>query len=877
MRGTGALLRLAWRESRFARRRLLLFLSAISLGVAALVATQSFAANLSAGVREQSKALLGADASLSSNRPFPPRTDAFLAGLARARVPVSRVVTFASMAQAPATGAARLAQVRAIDGGFPYYGEIVTRPAGQWPALARGAEALVDPSLLASLGVRVGDSIALGERRFRVAGALEKVPGEVGIGNLFAPRIYIPGRYVAQTQLVRFGSRAQYEAYLRMPDTAAVKALLAAHASAFRAERVRTQTAQQQQEQLDRALERLGSYLGLVGTFALLLGGIGVASAMGAYMAQKRETVATLRCLGATSAQVLAVYLAQAGAMGLAGATLGAAAGAAVQWVLPRLLADLLPVQVVSAVDGRAVLTGIGVGVWVALAFALLPLLATRRVSPLEALRRRLDAAPLPAVRDAWSWGARLLLAASVVLLVTVQLGNARQGAAVAAGIGATLAALWAVAWLVSALLRRARTGVLPYPARQGLANLHRPGSLTRTVVLALGFGVFLLATLYLLQDNLLRPLRPVESGTRANLVLFDVQPDQEAGIRALLATEGVRVLDRVPIVPMRVASINGRTVSQIAPPDSEENRRRGEDAGRGGASRGGGGRRSPEGWALRREYRSTFRDTLVRSEKMVQGRFWRARASTASTASAGKAPPNEVSLEKSIADELNVHLGDAIVWDVQGVRIPTRVTSVREVDWRRLEPNFFAVFPTRVLAGAPATWVELGHAPAESTRVRAQRDVVARYSNVSVIDLTQVQAALDQVLGRVALVIRFLAAFSVATGFVVLLGAVLTSRLQRLRESVLLRTLGATRGQVAAILLSEYLALGLAAAVAGIALSVGAGWALCRWIFEMDFGVPVLPLLALAAATALLAGAVGVLGSREVFRHTPLEALREE
>jgi putative ABC transport system permease protein len=870
-----ALLALAWRESRFARRRLLLFLSAISLGVAALVATQSFAANLAAGVDEQSKSLLGADASLSSNRPFGPKTDALLKGLPRMGVPVSRVTTFGSMALAPLTGGARLAQVRAVDGGFPYYGKIETRPAGQWARLAQGRETVIDPGLATSLGIQVGDTISLGEARFRVAGTLEKVPGSLGIGELFAPRVYIAGRYVADTRLLRFGSRASYEAYVRLPDTTALNALLKSHQAAFRAERVRTQTAAQQQQQLGDALDRLGDFLGLVGIFALLLGGIGVASAMGAYMAQKRETVATLRCLGATSGQVLAIYLLQAGAMGLVGSALGALAGAAVQWVLPRLLKDLLPIQVETAVDPAAVATGIGVGVWVALAFALLPLLATRRISPLEALRRRLDTAPLPVVRDAWSWLARILLAVSVVGLVVMQTGSMISGIAISLGIALTLLLLWGVAVVLTWAIRAMRTAGLPYTARQGLANLHRPGNLTRTVTLALGFGVFLLATLYVVQDNLLRPLRPGAEGARANVVMFDVQSDQQQGIADLLSAEHVEVLQRSPIVPMRVASINGKPVTRMVGPSTEGAEegppRRDAQQQRGG--RAGGDRRErgrPEGWALRREYRSTFRDSLVKSEKVLEGRFWQAGGGQAGGV-------GEVSLEKSIMEDLSLKLGDQVTWDVQGVQIPTRVTSVREVDWRRLEPNFFAVFPSKVLQGAPATWVVLAHAQNAGERARIQRDVVRRYSNVSVLDLTQLQAALDEVLDKVAMVIRFLAAFSVATGIVVLIGAVLTSRLQRLRESVLLRTLGAVRGQVIAILLAEYLALGLAAPATGIVLAAGAGWALCKWTFKMQFSLPVLPLLGLALGTALLSAIVGVWGGREVFRRTPLEALREE
>jgi putative ABC transport system permease protein len=863
---------LAWRESRFARRRLLLFLSSISLGVAALVATQSFAANLAAGVRQESRSLLGADVAFSSNRAFGKRTTALLDSLRRARTPVAQVVSFASVALLERTGGARLSQVRAVEAGYPFYGQIVTEPAGAWAGLARGREVVADPALLSSLDARIGDSISLGETRFRLAGIIRKIPGDVGISSAFAPRVYIPARYVAETKLLRFGSRAEYDAYVRLPAAGAAERLVAGHRSALRTERVRARTAQEQQRSLDEALGRLGNFLGLVGTFALLLGGIGVASSMGAYMAQKRETVATLRCLGATARQVIAIYLLQAAAMGLAGASIGAAIGLAVQWVLPKLLAGLLPVTVQTAVDPAALATGVGIGVWVASVFALLPLLATRRISPLQAIRRRVEEEDdAPRRRDPWTWAAWILLAASVVALVMLQAGDIRVGGAFAGGIAGALAALWATAWLATRATRTARVAGLRYPVRQGIANLYRPGNQTRVVVLALGFGVFLLATLYLTQHNLLRPLR-VDAGSRGNLLLFDVQAEQQAGVRQILNGGGTRVVQQAPIVPMRLYSINGRTVAQMVGPSSGNGEVEEEDGEPGAGNRerrGEDGR--PEGWALRREYRSTYRDGLMASEKVIEGKFW--------APGGGGAPGGiaEVSIDKTITEDLAIELGDTLVWDVQGVRIPTRITSIRDVDWQRLEPNFFAVFPTRVLRAAPQTWVLLARAPDETARSRAQRDVVRRYSNVAVLDLTEVQAALDDVLGRVAAVIQFLAGFSVATGFIVLLGAVLTSRLQRIRESVLLRTLGATRRQIATILFSEYAVLGALASLVGIALAVGGGWALARLLFEVEYSVPALSLVAIAAAVTALAAGVGVWASREVFRHTPLEALREE
>jgi putative ABC transport system permease protein len=866
VRAFRALAALAWRESRFARRRLLLFLSSISLGVAALVATQSFAANLAEGVRDQSRAMLGADLALSSNKKFGPETEKRLAAFRRRGVPVVRVTSFGSMALLDRTGATRLAQVRAPEPGYPFYGEIETAPAGRWAALHAGRNALVDPALLTALDGRVGDSISLGDTRFQVIGTLEKVPGQVGIGSLFAPPVYVPARYVPEMNLLRFGARADYDAYVRVSPREAAR-FVATERATLRRERTSVRTSEQQQRQLDRALGQLGDFLGLVGTFALLLGGIGVASAMGAYMAQKRETVAALRCLGATGPQVIAVYLLQAGVMGLAGALIGALLGMGVQWVLPRLLADLLPVQVGTTVDLPAVATGIGVGLWIALAFALLPLLATRRVSPLEAIRRRVEPAPAP--RDAWTLGAALLLAASVGGVVVLEAGGAGIGIAFVVGIGVTLLGLWAAAWLVTRLVQRSAWTGLPYPARQGLANLHRPGNQTRVVVLALGFGVFLLATLYLTQGNLLRPLRLNAAHSKANLLLFDVQDEQQPGILQQLRAERAAVLQAAPIVPMRIHSINGKTTAQLVGVGPA--REPADDGGPPPERSKDAPRRGPEPWAVRREYRSTFRDTVNASEELVEGRFWKPGAGTSARG------PSEVSLDQGIIEDLGVKLGDEIVWDVQGVRIPTRITSIRDVDWQRLEPNFFAVFPTKVLRDAPHTWVLLARAPDGPARARVQRDVVRRFPNVAILDLTQVQAALDDVLGRVAAVIRFLAGFSVVTGFVVLLGAVLTGRLQRIRESVLLRTLGATRRQIAAILLGEYLSLGLLASVAGIGLATAAGWALAKWRFKVDFGVPVPALLLLALGVTALAGAVGYWASREVFRHTPLEALREE
>jgi len=852
------LLSLAWRESRFARKQLFLFLSAISLGVAALVAVQGFAANMQVEVRNQARAMLGADVSLSSRQPFGERTEAILDSVQAVGVPVARVTSFASMALHPPTGSSRLVQVRAPEPGFPFYGTIETLPAGQWQSLGEGRNAVVDPALLIALDAEVGDSIAIGATRFRITGALERLPGDIEVASAFAPRVFLPSAHLGETELLGFGARVEYEAFLRIPDPRVADSFVQSNREGvWLPERIRARTLEDQQERMEEALGRLSDFLGLIGVFALLLGGIGVASAMGAYMARKADAIAVLRCLGATARQVFGIYLIQAAVMGLAGAVLGVFLGSAVQWTLPRMLVGLLPVEVEIRLDRVAILTGLIVGVWTAVAFALLPLLQVRLVAPLSALRRRVE--PFRRVgHDPVRWAAWSILGLSVLMLVMYQAGEPRVGLSVAAGVAGTLLALWISALGLATALRRVPKNGLCYTLRQGLANLYRPGNQTATVVLALGFGVFLIATLILTQTNILRPLT-VDSQSRGNLLLFDVQDDQRGGVEEILAGRNLPIITRASITSMRVAAINGTPVLSLYAAAAGEVEAEGE-----------GEQNRPSGWAIRREYRSTARDSLTSGERLVEGRFWERGGS------AGR-EVYEVSLERDVATDLGVGVGDRIDWDVQGVIVPTVVTSLRSVDWARLEPNFFAVFEPAALAGAPQSWVLLARAEEAADRSTVQRDIVVRYPNVSAIDLTLVQRALDEVIGRVSVVIRFLAGFSVATGFIVLLGAVATGRLQRIRESVLLKTLGATRRQIGTILFTEYALLGVLAAVVGAGLALAAGWGLARFLFNVPFGVDPMPLLALGAAISLLSVGLGLSASREVFRSTPMEAIREE
>ncbi|HEU4996029.1 MAG TPA: FtsX-like permease family protein [Gemmatimonadaceae bacterium] len=857
------LMAIAWRESRTARRRLLLYMSSISLGVSALVAIDSFTDNVSRSVREQSRALLGGDVSLSARDRYSAKATTLLDSLATAGVGVTHVTTFASMGLVPRSGLTRLVQVRAVSARYPFYGEITTEPAGAWARLQSGRHAIVDPSLLVSLDAQLGDTLMLGTARFVILATLRSVPGDLGVSAAIGPRIYIPDAYLGETGLLVFGSRAEYETLLKMPPSLSPARFAGRFNVRFSTDtpRVRLRTVAENEFNLTQSIDQLGDFLGIVGLVALLLGGIGVASGVHAFVMRKIDTVAVLRCLGATSGQVLFIYVLQALAMGLVGALAGAVLGVGFQFALPWALKDFLPVDVNVTLAPMAIGLGLGIGVWVALIFSLRPLLSLRRISPLQTLRRESDADVMRrAQRDSAAMVVSFAIVASVLVIALTRAGTVERAISYAAAIAGAIGLLWIAAVLLSRAAKQFTRPAWPFVLRQGVANLYRPGNQTRAVILSLGFGVFLMSTLYQVQRNLLNQLDLKLEQSRANVVFFDVQEDQAQAVDSLIRAAGHRVVQEAPIVPMRIAAINGRSVSQImadADNAAKAARARGE--------RLTGARRGPSSWALRREFRSTFRGEQMPSEKLVSGKWFAANDRTP-----------QISLERELASELHVALGDTITWNVQGVRIPTVVTSTREVTWARFEPNFFVVFSPGTIEKAPKQYAILAHVPTSAAIAALQRSVVLRYPNVSSLDLSLIQRTISNVIGKVTSAIRFMAIVSLAFGIPVLFSAVAATRRERLREGVLLKTLGATRRQVGRIMLAEYALLGALGSLTGVVLSVGGAWLLMKFVFETSFTPAIAPVLLVGAAMTALAIAIGLATGREVFRQTPMAALRE-
>jgi putative ABC transport system permease protein len=833
--------RMAWRDSRASRRKLALFSSSIVLGVAALAAIGSFAANLRRAVEEQTKTLINADLILRSSTPFKPEAESWFQQLGGEQ---SRGVAFNTMLYFPRTESSHLVNLRSLSGHGSAYGQLETDPPAAAEDFRRaGGGVVIEESLLTQFGAQVGDQVRVGEFTTKVAGRLKKVTGEIAAISAIAPRVYISMDDLARTGLLSEPSLVSYLVYFKFPPGTDIPALVKQIRPQLDKFNLEYDSLEKRKRQLGRSLDNLYHFLNLVAFVALLLGGVGVASATHAYVKQKLGAVAVLRCLGGSIAQTFAIYVIQAMALGLFGALVGGALGVAIQTELPGVLSDFMPFTFQFRTSWLAIARAMGIGFVISVLFALMPLLAVRRVSPLAALQAALQPARVWA--DPWQWLAAACAGAGVVGFALMQTRTWRVGLGFAGGLAAVFAILSAIAMLLIWFTRKFVPFGLPFPIRQGIANLHRPNNRTLLLLLSLGLGTFLIMSLYLVQRALLAQL--TLSRDKANAVLFDIQPSQLEPLTNLLSSLQLPVLDDTPIVSMRLSSLKGRSVESLL---AEK------------------GRTIPR-WALQREYQSSFSDHLREGERIAAG-DWVPKVD-------GETSIVPISLEQGIARELKVGLGDGLEFDVQGVPVKARVASLRVVEWRQMRPNFFIVFPRGVLEEAPALHVLVTHVGSSDESARMQREVVKAFPNVLTIDLTMVVQTVESLLGKISFVIEFMAVFTILTGLVVLVSVLATGRYQRLQESVLLRTLGASRGQIFKILVVEYAALGVLAALTGMLLAVAAGWALTKFLFHTPFAAAVGPLALALIIVSALTVFVGLLFSRGLVNYPPLVILRSE
>ena len=805
------------------------------------MAIYSFEYNLRQDIDSQAKSLLGADMVIETNKAVQKDILPVLMALGDER---SEERTFASMIYFPKNGGTRLVNVRALQGAYPYYGMIETTPASAGRSFRESQHALVDKTLMLQFDTKVGDSIKVGEVTFMIAGILNKAPGQTGFSASVAPVVYIPLKYLEQTGLSQKGSRINYNFYYTFGENVDVDVLAEKLKPRLDKAEMDAETIESRKENTGRSFEDMTEFLALVGFVALLLGCIGVASAIHIYIREKINTIAVLRCLGASSKQAFIIYLIQIVGIGLIGSVIGALLGTLIQQFLPLVLQDFLPVAITVNISWYAIAQGLLLGLIISILFALLPLVSVRNISPLNTLRISFQETSL--FRDPVKWLVYLLIVLFVFAFAYLQMGSIRKTIYFTGGVLFAFIILSALAYAMMWLARKFFPSSWSYLWRQGFANLFRPNNQTLILVVSIGLGTAFICTLFFVQDILINRVTMSSSKNQPNMVLFDIQSEQRQAVNALTLSMNLPVIQEVPIVNMRMIAIKGRNAASFK-----------KDSVALGAKR-----------ALEREYRVTYRDSLSDSEKIVSGKW---------TGTTGSNQPVMVSLEDGFARRIDVKVGDKLTFNVQGAPLEAVVGSIRKVDWNRIQTNFLLIFPTGVLEDAPQFHVLLTQVPSNEVSANYQRAVVKAYPNISMIDLGLVLSVLDEILTKMGFVIRFMAAFSIVTGLIVLVASVLISKYQRIRESVLLRTLGASRKQILVITALEYFFLGALAAGAGIVLSLLASWGLARFSFETSFTPQMLPVLILFTLITSLTVLIGLFNSRGILNKPPLEVLRSE
>lgn len=834
---------MAWRDSRRNISRLLLFISSIVIGIAALVAINSFSENLQADIDAQAQTLLGADLKIESNQQLP---DSLSIELKENSIEKSTILQFVSMASFPKTGDTRLSMINGLEGGFPFYGKLNTTPIEAAQKFKNGKMALVDKSMLLQFNMTVGDSIKVGEVVFEIAGQLNGAPGSAGITSSVTPSIFIPMDYIEETQLIQIGSRVDYQTYFLFDKNFDIETFREDIQPRLRLASARSESVASRKENISEAFDTVNVFLNLVGFIALLLGCIGVASAVHIYIKDKISTVSILRCLGASGQQAFLIYLLQIVAMGFVGSMIGALLGSGIQVLLPAILKDFLPLENISSSIsiisiGQGVLTGLSIAVL----FALLPLLSIRRISPLRSLRASFEEDTTGI--DPLRWLVYVLIFIFITAFTFFQTGGGAEAIFFPIGIGLGLLLLAGIAKLAVWGVRKFFPTNWSFVWRQSIANLYRPNNQTLTLIVSIGLGTTFISVLFFTQDLLLQRLDITSGNDQPNMLVYNIQGKDKDAIADLAKSYELPVLQNIPIVTMRLESIDDISKAEHMKDTTSEMSR----------------------WVFRREYRVSYRDTLNENEEIIKG-SWH-----------GNQPKNDsifISISERLAEGSNAGIGTKIIWNVQGALIETFVGSIRKrMELANTQARFFVLFPNGVLEKAPQFYFLLSRAENPQQSADFQKELVKKFPSVLAGDFSQVLKAVDEIIGKVSFVIRFMALFSIMTGLLVLISSVVLSKYQRIQESVLLRTLGAKSRQILMINALEYFMLGALATLTGIGLAFIGSYLLATFLFDIPFTPNLFPTLWLFLSITGLTLLIGLFNSREVLTKPPLEVLRKE
>lgn len=841
---------IGWRDLKSAPGKFAFVVLSVAVGVAALVGVRGFSQSFKQTLSTEARSLMAGDLSARIFR-TPSTAELKKVDDIEKGIPGSRatwVVETVSMASVPPDPVPLLVSLKSVDPAeYPYYGEAQLEPMMPLQQALAGDSVVVADEFLIRLNAHVGQTLRLGGRSFTIRAVLKQEPDRMSSGAGLGPRVMISNEALDRTGLLAPGSRASHRLLMKLPakaDQAAVRkqvedALPDAQVMDFK----------EGNPALNQGLENATAILSLICLVAMVLGAIGVAMAMHAHLEQRMDMLAILKAVGANSTDLLRIFLVQTLGLGLAGGLLGVAAGAGVMAALPAVFGKLLPVHTVLGFPWRSIGAGLGTGLLTTLLFCLPPLLDVRAVRPVLVLRRLVEQAP-DGFREwiARWWARRLQLGISA--LVVIALGGIAWGLSDSVKVGGWFALLFTIALLVLLILaavalrtmrfvlNRVRLR-LPSSVRHGLANLYRPGNQSAAVLAALGTGVMLILAVYLMQGSLLRDLRETASPKLPNVFVIDVTTDEVDGLREFFKREpGVtQQLDLMPVVTGRFISLDGKTLDQLK------------------------GQHFPRRMLENAEL--SWADTPPAGDKVTQGKWW---------TNAGAA---EMAVGEGTAKRLQLGIGSSVELEVNGTPHHLKIAALYRSDGEHPGTRVSFVLPSGQLKDATATWY--GGAHIASKQVAAmERALFAAYPTVTVINIADVLDRIESVVDQITFVVRFLAGFSIAAGLMILASSIASSRFRRMREAVVLKTLGATRMRIVRTFSVEFSVLGLLAGSVGVIFANLLTRVLLHRL-EVSYHIDWYATLAALAGTAILATATGWVASNRILGLRPLEVLREE
>jgi putative ABC transport system permease protein len=833
--------KMAWRDARHNYSRLMLFMASLITGIAAVVALDSLNYSLQKDINDNAKELLGADLVVNGEKKFNPQLQSTFDSL---NFPQASEADMASMVLFLNNNQSRLIRLVALRGNFPFYGSIETKPENAYKMVQTEARyAMLDETLASQYEVSSGDSLRIGNTVFKVAGVVSKIPGGGGIMTTFTPSVYISLDELDSTGLIQYGSRVNYKQYFKIFSEKQTKATVDKLRPLIRKQGYSYETVEGRKEGLGEGFLSIYRFFSLLAFIALILGCIGVASSVHIYAREKREEVAVLRCVGSSGWQAFHIFFIQIFILGILGSIIGSLLGIGIQQVIPLFLDGVIPFEIGFSLSWNSLLLGLGLGTVVSVLFSILPLVAVRFVPPLTVLRTDFEPGR---IFSKTKITALILIAIFPIVFATLQTKSLLTGSMFFLGLVGALTCLTGVAALLLFLVRKFFPHSAGFIWRHALSSLFRPNNQTRVLMVTIGLGAFIISTLNIVERSMLGQVEFTGQENQSNTILFDIQPSQRDGVVKLIKENNLPVNQVVPIVTCRLKEVKGRSIDSLQRDTTDH----------------------IPNWALTREYRVTYRDSLHDSEELIKGEIHHKKEGRDSV---------WVTISEGMEENLEVTTGDSLVFDLQGVPIKAYISGVRKVEWPKDPPNFIFVFPNGVLEDAPQIYVTSTKIEDQNQANRFQQALVMQFPNVSLIDLRLILSTVNDLFDKLGLIIRFLAMFSIVTGLVVLAGAVINSKFVRIKENVLLRTIGARTRQIMKITLIEYAYLGLFSAITGMFLSLGGGWLLTKFFFEITFAVDWIELTTIGLGVVVLTVLIGWFNSREVITTPPLQILRKE